>query len=66
MENKTSIKHENSNDANRLLSAVNPFIASTARDYDMSYESVEVYYNQYGSTAMFYEKLEEHIKQRFF
>jgi hypothetical protein len=46
--------------------AVNPFIASTAKDYDMSYESVEVYYNRYGSTAMFYEKLEEHIKQRSF
>jgi hypothetical protein len=66
MENKTSINHENGNDANRLLAAVNPFIANTAKDYDMSYESVEVYYNRYGSTAMFYEKLEEHIKQRSF
>jgi hypothetical protein len=66
MENKTSTNHENGNDANRLLAAVNPFIANTAKDYDMSYESVEVYYNRYGSTAMFYEKLEEHIKQRSF
>ena len=58
--------NENGNCANRVLAAVNPFIASTAKDYDMSYESVEVYYNRYGSTAMFYEKLEEHIKQRSF
>lgn len=40
------------------------FIANTARDYDMSYESVEVYYNRYGSTQIFYDKLEEHIEQR--
>lgn len=66
MENNTSTKHENGNDANRLLAAVNPFIASTAKDYDMSYEPVEVYYNRYGSTPMFYEKLEEHLKQRSF
>lgn len=45
---------------------INPFIASTAKDYDMSYQSVEVYYNRYGSTSMFYEKLEEHLKQRSF
>jgi hypothetical protein len=49
-----------------LLAAVNPFIANTAKDYDMSYEAVEVYYNRYGSAPMFYEKLEEHIKQRSF
>lgn len=59
-----SKKHENPTDANNVLAAVNPFIASTAKDYDMSYESVEVYYNRYGSTPMFYEKLEEHLKQR--
>jgi len=64
MENKTSTNNENGNNANRLLAAVNPFIASTAKDYDMSYESVEVYYNSYGNTPIFYEKLEEHIKQR--
>lgn len=66
MENETTINHENGNDANRLLVAVNPFIASTAKDYNMSYQSVEVYYNRYGSTPMFYEKLEEHLKQRSF
>jgi len=66
MENKTSTNNENGNNANRLLAAVNPFIASTAKDYDMSYESVEVYYNSYGNTPIFYEKLEEHIKQRSF
>ncbi len=48
------------------MTSSNPFIASTAKDYDMSYESVEVYYNRYGSTAMFYEELEKHIKQRSF
>ena len=66
MENKPSTNHENGNDANRLLAAVNPFIASTAKDYDINYEAVKVYYNRYGSTPMFYEKLEEHIKQRSF
>ena len=66
MKNNTLINHENGNEANRLLAAVNPFIENTAKDYDMSYEAVEVYYNRYGSTAMFYEKLEEHIKQRSF
>ena len=66
MEHEISTNHENGNDANRLLAAVNPFIANTAKDYDMSYESVEVYYNRYGSTSTLYEKLEEHIKQRSF
>ena len=50
----------------RVLANVNPFIANTAKDYDMNYESVEVYYNRYGSTNEFYEKLEEHIKTRSF
>lgn len=59
-------KHKMATDANNVLPAVNPFIASTAKDYDMSYENVEVCYNRYGSTAMFYEKLEEHTKQRSF
>ena len=58
--------NENGNCANRVLANVNPFIANTAKDYDMSYESVEVYYNRYGSTNEFYEKLEEHIKTRSF
>jgi hypothetical protein len=58
--------NENGNCANRGLAAVNPYIASTAKDYDVSYEEVEVYYNLYGSTPIFYEKLEEHLKQRSF
>jgi len=62
---ETLNNHENGNDANRLV-AVNPFIANTAKDYDINYEAVEVYYSRYGNTAMFYEKLEEHIKQRSF
>lgn len=45
---------------------VNPFIANTAKDYDVNYELVEVYHNRYGSTNLFYEKLEEHIKTRSF
>lgn len=63
---ETTNTNENGNYANRVLATVNPFIASTAKDYDMSYESVEVYYNRYGSTPMLYEKLEEHLKQRSF
>ena len=59
-------KEQKGNDANRVLANVNHFIANTAKDYDMSYESVEVYYNRYGSTNEFYEKLEEHIKTRSF
>lgn len=66
METKISNEVENGNGTNRLVAAVNPFIANTAKDYDISYEAVEVYYNRYGSTAMFYEKLEEHLKQRSF
>jgi hypothetical protein len=65
MEN-VNLKNETPADAKPVLAAVNPFIANTAKDYDMSYESVEVYYNRYGSTPMFYEKLEEHLKQRSF
>jgi len=41
-----------------------PFIESTAKDYCMTYAEVEVYYNRYGSTPIFYEQLEIHIKQR--
>ena len=47
-----------------LADELNPFIMSTAKDYDMTYLAVEIYYNKYGSTPMFYEKLEEHIKER--
>lgn len=51
---------------NKTNEGLNPFILSTASDYDMTYEAVEVYYNKYGSTPMFYEMLEEHIKMRSF
>lgn len=44
----------------------NPFIANVAKDYDILYEAVEAYYNQYGNTPLFYEKLEEHLKMRSF
>ena len=42
----------------------NPFIANTAKDYDLSYQAVETIYNRYGGTAMFYEKLEELLNQQ--
>lgn len=45
---------------------INPFIANTAKDYDMNYKTVEAYYNMYGNTSKLYEKLEEYIKQRSF
>jgi hypothetical protein len=61
-----SNEEQNGNFAKPMLAAVNPFIISTAKDYDMSYESVKVYYDRYGSTPLFYEKLEEHIKHRSF
>lgn len=46
------------------LSSLNPFIASTAKDYDIAYEIAEYYYNKYGSTPMFYKELEDHIKRK--
>lgn len=63
---KDELITKNPADAKPVLAAVNPFIANTAKDYDMTYEAVEVYHNRYGSTAIFYEKLEEHLKQRSF
>ena len=65
MENNTITNHQNGNDDNHVA-AVNPFIAQVARDYDIYYGAVEEYYNQYGNTPIFYEKLEEHLKQRSF
>jgi hypothetical protein len=59
MENNTSNIRENNN-------AINPFIASTAKDYGISYAAVEVYYKIYGPTPILYDKLEEHLKQRSF
>jgi len=40
----------------------NPFIASTAKDYNMDYLEVARIYQHYPDT--FYEKLEEIIKDR--
>lgn len=40
-----------------------PFVAQTAKDYDMPYHEVLRIYNQNGG-MMFYEKLEEYIIQR--
>jgi len=42
----------------------NNIIAQTARDYDMDYEEVEAIYMLYANTQMFYDKLEEKIKER--
>ncbi len=44
----------------------NSFILQTSKDYDITYEAVEVYYNKYGNSKLFYEKLEEHLKTRSF
>lgn len=42
----------------------NGFIEQTANDYDMSYSEVERIYNKWHSEGLFYEKLEEYIKER--
>ncbi len=41
-----------------------PFVQQTANDYDIDYDVVKRYYNRYGSTPMFYEKLEDFIKTK--
>ncbi len=43
---------------------LNPFIASTAKDYAMTYNEVKVFYNKYGITPLFYGALEDFIKNR--
>jgi len=40
------------------------FISQTARDYNMFYSEVERIYNKYYSDGLFYDKLEEYIKDR--
>lgn len=45
---------------------INPFILQTSKDYDITYEAVEVYYEKHGNTQLFYEKLEEHLENRSF
>ena len=42
----------------------NRFIKQTASDYDMSYGEVEWIYHKWNDKGLFYEKLEEHIKER--
>ncbi len=44
----------------------NGFIAQTASDYDMPYSEVEHIYNKWNAKGLFYEKLEEYIKERRF
>lgn len=41
----------------------NAFIAQTAKDYCMTYKQVEQIYNTHEEN-LFYEKLEEELKQR--
>ena len=42
----------------------NGFIEQTANDYDMPYNEVERIYNKWRHIGLFYEKLEEYIKER--
>lgn len=42
----------------------NGFIRQTAEDYDMSYREVEWIYTKWNDKGLFYEKLEEFIKER--
>ena len=42
----------------------NGFITQTAKDYDMSYDEVEIIYNKWSDEGLFYEKLEDYIKSR--
>lgn len=38
------------------------FILNTAYDYDLDVSEVEFYYNMYGASPEFYEKMEELVK----
>jgi hypothetical protein len=42
----------------------NGFIKQTASDYDMEYCEVEWIYSKWKDKGLFYEKLEEYIKDR--
>lgn len=44
----------------------NSFIEQTANDYDMPYSEVEWIYNKWNDKGLFYEKLEEYIKNHNF
>jgi len=41
-----------------------PFLLQTARDYDMEYHDVERIYKFWNDEGLFYDKLEEFIKDR--
>lgn len=42
----------------------NGFIEQTANDYDIPYSEVEWIYNKWNDKGLFYEKLEDYIKER--
>jgi hypothetical protein len=42
----------------------NRFIEQTANDYDMPYSEVEWIYKKWNDKGLFYQKLEEYIKER--
>ena len=42
----------------------NGFIQQTASDYDMSYSDTKDIYIKWNDKGLFYEKLEEYIKER--
>jgi len=42
----------------------NRFIEQTANDYHMSYSEVEWIYKKWNDKGLFYQKLEEYIKER--
>ena len=46
------------------MMSIDNFLRQTARDYDMSYNDVLRIYNKWYSDGVFYEKLEEFIKDR--
>jgi hypothetical protein len=41
-----------------------PFVQTTAKDYAIPVSIVQKYYEQYGSTLYFYEKLEDFLRER--
>jgi len=42
----------------------NGFILQTAQDYDIPYSEAEHLYFKWNHKGLFYEKLEEHIKEK--
>ena len=42
----------------------NEFIQQTANDYDIPYIEVKCIYNKWNDKGLFYEKMEEYIKER--